>query len=380
MRRAVGKPKEQPIHRLPHEITRDQDVLLRAMATQYLAAGIWPTWDFLQDHLDGYDLDAETALRSLPRVGLNSRTYGYTSALTPGLNGPDRIRLTIAASVVVPEWQELVGVPFLRALHHMIKVYAETPRSPDEVTSPLLRSEDLQRAVPSLPPWVLRDFIDFVSFEVGLSVKGVSCAPDRSSWAVGITRSVRRFRGVNTVDDYVDTQCTATVEWARECLPAAPVPHLGEVLLSQAVGIRAEQSDCGPYVDAGLLADLEEVGKMTTWSLDKVCGLVYELNANFSARHPYACQALVRAIIDHIPPAFGQKGFAGVVSSHSWGSATDKAHAKRLSEYRSVGDDVMHRQIRNDPSLITMDDVPPRTQLNAVLRELLMVLRREAGA
>ncbi|WP_265737612.1 hypothetical protein [Actinacidiphila soli] len=39
----------------------------------------------------------------------------------------------------------------------------------------------------------------------------------------------------------------------------------------------------------------------------------------------------------------------------------------------------MHRQIRNDPSLITVDDVPPRTQLNAVLRELLLVLRMDVG-
>jgi hypothetical protein len=69
-----------------------------------------------------------------------------------------------------------------------------------------------------------------------------------------------------------------------------------------------------------------------------------------------------------------------VVSSHKWGSKTDRDHAKRLSEYRTTGDDVMHRQIRNDPGLITMDDLPPRTQLNAVLRELLLVLRNDASS
>ncbi|MCQ4043704.1 hypothetical protein ACFOSC_11315 [Streptantibioticus rubrisoli] len=130
-------------------------------------------------------------------------------------------------------------------------------------------------------------------------------------------------------------------------------------------------------MDTDLLDRLGEIGEKTTWSLDKLLDLAHELNVNYIAGHPYPCQALVRAIIDHIPPAFGQRTFAGVVSSHGWSSQTDGSHAKRLAAYRTTGDDVMHRQIRNDPSLISMDDLPPRTQLNAVLRELLVVLEKE---
>ncbi|WP_392872699.1 hypothetical protein [Streptomyces sp. LN499] len=363
---AAERPRDSSrdiTQQLPRDISRHQELLLHAIAGPFLERGVWPTWHFVQRIFDDRDLDASEVLYSLPRVGAHSRTYGFTGPIGPAVNDADQVRLTIAASVVIPEFEMMVGAPFVRAIRHLIKVYADTPFTPDGVTHATLHSEDLRRAIPSLPAVFLDSFVDLVHHEPGIRLESSNIPPGGGSWTIGFSRSVLQYRKVTTVSDYVDAECAFAVEWARELLPAAPVAE------------PEPEPARGPYIDVRLLTDLEAAGETSAWSLDKLIGLARELNSNYQAGHPYSCQALIRAIIDHIPPTFGQPGFAGVVSSHKWGSKTDRDHAKRLSEYRTTGDDVMHRQIRNDPGLITMDDLPPRTQLNAVLRELFLVLR-----
>ncbi|MEU9163649.1 hypothetical protein AB0D29_25710 [Streptomyces sp. NPDC048424] len=110
-----------------------------------------------------------------------------------------------------------------------------------------------------------------------------------------------------------------------------------------------------------------------SFRVDKLLALVRELNANHADEHPYACQMLLRAILDHVPPAFGQSKFQAVVANVSWGT-TDKAYVKRLAEFRNPADDVLHRQISAQPSRIDMHDLPPRAYVNALLQGVLVHL------
>ncbi|MEV6051892.1 hypothetical protein [Streptomyces sp. NPDC052107] len=93
-----------------------------------------------------------------------------------------------------------------------------------------------------------------------------------------------------------------------------------------------------------------------------------ELNACFRDGHAYACHALVRAIIDHVPPILGQKSFQAVASNYAWPTDADRKYAKKLLEFKNQADDVMHRQIRTSRGVITMHDVPLRAYINALLR------------
>ncbi|WP_052847628.1 hypothetical protein [Streptomyces avicenniae] len=348
---------------LPHDLTGDQLLLLRTIAGPFLERGIWPTWDYVQRFLDGRDADAETTLRALPKVGANNRTYGFVQPFSLGLSGLDRIRLTIAASRVLPEFAMVVGEPFVAAMPHLINAYLSARPDPDGAAKPTMTSEELLRAVPRMKGALLDEFVKFAHSEPGLNIDGSSTAADGTTWSFGLTRTVLRFRGVGTVEEYVTKQCAFAAEWAAETLPAAPFPRRDTELAVE------------PYIEPGLLEDLEEAGAGTQWNLDKLMGLTRELNAAVAARHPYTCQALIRAILDNVPPAFGQKTFGGVVSSHSWSTDADKSRAKLLAENRFTANDAMHRQMNNDRSLIGMGDVPPRAQLQAVLRELLLVLR-----
>ncbi|MGA5069057.1 hypothetical protein ACPB9E_35695 [Streptomyces exfoliatus] len=99
------------------------------------------------------------------------------------------------------------------------------------------------------------------------------------------------------------------------------------------------------------------------------------LNSNHTADNLYACTALIRAVLDHISPAFGHKDFKQVAAQYPF-KQTDKGHAKNLISYKVIGDDTLHRQIAATVPPITMHDVPPPALLSGVLHELAAVLRK----
>jgi hypothetical protein len=95
-----------------------------------------------------------------------------------------------------------------------------------------------------------------------------------------------------------------------------------------------------PQVSAKLAARAEAIG------LDpgKFTRLVAELNDNYSRGNAYATHALLRAILDHIPPLLGCADFKAAVNNYSW-SRTDRGYARRLLDFKLQADDALHRQI-----------------------------------
>ena len=56
------------------------------------------------------------------------------------------------------------------------------------------------------------------------------------------------------------------------------------------------------------------------WS--KLLRLITEVNASYQRGSAYAVHALLRAILDHVPPLLGCGSFAAVVNNYRW-SQTD---------------------------------------------------------
>jgi hypothetical protein len=179
-------------------------------------------------------------------------------------------------------------------------------------------------------------------------------------------------RQASDLHRYVATASEIVTGWASPEAPYASAFAIGQSAQRIAPPERT-------YVDGALLEEFQELDSASRWSLDKLVGLARELNGNYAAEHTYACHMLLRAILDHIPPAFGHTSFAQVVANHAWGT-TDAKYAKKLTDYRNSSDDVLHRQIRTSPSRIGMDDLPPRPCINALLQELLTVLQTSNAA
>jgi hypothetical protein len=106
----------------------------------------------------------------------------------------------------------------------------------------------------------------------------------------------------------------------------------------------------------------------STFDVTKLLGLIDELNVNYVGRHTYASHALLRAILDHIPPILGCAHFAAVANNYLWGQS-DKKHIKRLADFRGQADDALHRQISANPDVLEFEDIPASVCVNRLLQE-----------
>ena len=100
----------------------------------------------------------------------------------------------------------------------------------------------------------------------------------------------------------------------------------------------------------------------------KLARLVAELNDNHSRGNAYAAHALLRALLDHIPPLLGCRDFTMAANNYPWGR-TDKSYAHRLQDFKLQADDALHRQISRRPDRLDLTDMPPKIWINTILQE-----------
>lgn len=122
------------------------------------------------------------------------------------------------------------------------------------------------------------------------------------------------------------------------------------------------------YVDERIIAVIEARDGTCTFSVGKLLDLIAELNDNCARASTYASHALLRAILDHIPPILGFNGFTEVANSYPW-TQTDKKYMKRLLEFKNQADDALHRKISTKPCLLDFADMPPSIYVDRLLQE-----------
>ncbi len=124
----------------------------------------------------------------------------------------------------------------------------------------------------------------------------------------------------------------------------------------------------GSYVDAQVIAAIEAQQGADQFDRSKLLRLIGELNDNYARGNAYAVHALLRAILDHIPPLLGCASFAAVVNNYRW-SRTRQGYMRKLLDFKLQADDVLHRQISTKADLLGLDDAPPRAWVNRLLQE-----------
>ncbi|MFE4398689.1 MULTISPECIES: hypothetical protein [Streptomycetaceae] len=393
-------PPNQPPSTLPSELTDEQTALLLEIATPYTQTGVWPIWDYVVKRMDQRRLDARIVIASLPRVGSTGTlgpSYGFTAGHDRRMLGDgEPVRLTVAAALVLDELRPLLADPFLRVLHHMIALQRAAVPSPTAVTQTWLNSQELAEAIPSLTFEFMAALPQILDGEPSTwrgSGRG-QLLPDGPAWAKEITREIQEYAEATDVEAYVATVCRIVTAQAWEQnyhhvraeqgvpLPReyATAPWLDQAGEETAEPPAAPQPSGTVYVKQALIEELVELDRAGRFSTDKLVQQCKELNFNYRHEQPFSCHALLRAIIDHVPPAFGEKGFAQVASSTPGWTKTDKDYLKKLQEFRTQGDDVLHRTIGPQRSRIDMHDVPAPAALNALLEGLLKHLRQARDA
>lgn len=131
------------------------------------------------------------------------------------------------------------------------------------------------------------------------------------------------------------------------------------------------------YVNVSRLEDLRTLkGK---WDFSRLCRLCEELNTNYQNECFLATAMLVRAILDHVAPAFGCKKFSEIYTVYE-GQRSFKETMQRLNAaLRSIADGHLHSQLRAADSLPTRNQVEFRAELDLLLGELVCVQRGNSG-
>ncbi|MER6477686.1 hypothetical protein [Streptomyces filamentosus] len=382
------------------ELTPDQSLLLYTIGYEWHENGSWPVWGHVEDILDAKrGLDAEEILRSLPRIGADTvfaAGYGFTTQLPPHpLGRNDVVKLTLATCYAFKAWSDWAGKPFIRTLKHMIELWDKKISTPQEAGVAHLRSKDLARQIKATQKFVTA-FPDLIRHEPGNPLGSGFIAPD-GLWQYEITRRIRPYRDVETIGDYIDKTCETVTATAAEY--AGGTRYTGRVTVPTSDSQFGSFDETGlwdptpappaappagtrpPYLDAELLADLEDAAQNTQWKIGKLLALCAELNDSYAAGHAYACAALIRAVLDHIPPVFGHRDFKQVAAQHTFTvQRTDKAHAQKLAGFKDIADDALHRPISTNIPLITMNDIPEPARLRAVLHELVTLMGKAPTA
>jgi hypothetical protein len=73
-----------------------------------------------------------------------------------------------------------------------------------------------------------------------------------------------------------------------------------------------------PYVDQGIIEAVKAKIGASRYDVSELLALIEELNDNYQAEHTYAAHALLRAILDHIPPILGQPSFTSDCCPGGW--------------------------------------------------------------
>jgi hypothetical protein len=122
------------------------------------------------------------------------------------------------------------------------------------------------------------------------------------------------------------------------------------------------------YIDQRVSASLAARAEAIGLDPGKLTRLVAELNDNYSRGNAYAAHALLRAILDHIPPLLGCADFKAAANNYSW-SRTDRGYVRRLLDFKLQADDALHRQISKRTDQLGIDDMPPKIWVNRILQE-----------
>lgn len=369
------------------------------MADPYLKSGRWPTWHFVRETMTRERLDADELIQSLPRVGPppgQGTSYGLTWYNPPYYIQDDhRLGLNIAAAHHISDLIPVMVHPFLNVLRELVQMQRELPLSPDEVVRAKYTPVTIRGALPSISDLFMARLPDILDHEPA-TWGGSKWVGQDGAWTRELGRDISRYDDLLGLTSYVRRVTELMPEPANTVVQAArngpvqhvhfPAPVVIRDLPRSVTGFNSDlevapapESQVPPappapvYVDESLIKELEDEQGTTQWDLGKLIQLIRELNSNFAVENPYASLALLRAILDHVPPVLGMPDFKQAASNYKWGQ-TDGGYARMLRDARALGDDALHRQIGRKPDLLSMDDVPSRRWLVKILRHVIDAL------
>lgn len=150
--------------------------------------------------------------------------------------------------------------------------------------------------------------------------------------------------------------------------------------LEEHISAEEQKSLSGNYVNQKWIKELQSLNNpdFDTARLVKLCE---ELNKCYKNNCELGVAALVRTILNHVPPVFEMKSFEEVANNYSWGDGKRKGESKKglmidlEKSARTIADIHLHQEIRKLESLPTMTQVDFINKLDVLLEEIVRILK-----
>jgi hypothetical protein len=130
----------------------------------------------------------------------------------------------------------------------------------------------------------------------------------------------------------------------------------------------------GTYVDPRRLKELDSL-KSAKFDLTKLVALLHELDICHQNHCYFAIAALVRAVLDHIPPILGCKDFSEVANNYGGGKSFKESISSLERSARNIANQHLHAQVRNSEVLPTIVQVDFSNDLDVLLAEIVRVMK-----
>jgi hypothetical protein len=142
----------------------------------------------------------------------------------------------------------------------------------------------------------------------------------------------------------------------------------------QETGLAGSLAPIEPYVDPGRIEELTRLSA-PQFDLTKLLELLRELDACHRQASYFAIAALVRTILDHVPPIFGFQTFAQVTANYGGGKSFKDSMIRLQESARTIADQHLHATIRAREVIPAFPQVDFRPELDLLLAEIVRKLK-----
>jgi hypothetical protein len=130
----------------------------------------------------------------------------------------------------------------------------------------------------------------------------------------------------------------------------------------------------GTYVHPERIKELSVLQSRSV-DLTKLLAILREINVCHRDRCYFALAALIRSVLDHVPPVFGCKSFSEIASSYKGGKSFKESMNYLDSSARKIADQHLHAQARRGEILPNIVQVDFSNDLDVLLAEIVRVLK-----
>lgn len=134
-----------------------------------------------------------------------------------------------------------------------------------------------------------------------------------------------------------------------------------------------EDENIESFVDEGKIGELKRLSNRD-FDTKRLVQMLTELNQAYKMQSYLSCLYLIRAVMDHIPPIFGQNNFSGIYNNYT-GTMSFKKLARKLDDFaRNQADAYLHEHIRDREVIPSKMNVDHKTAFASLLDEIIRIL------